>query len=223
MVNQKIKQSNLWEEYWTDSQNHDYWKKPESTVVDFVSRVSNTGYQTLFDLGCGLGRHSIYCSKLGFSVFSIDNSIEAIKFLEKWAQKEGCAINTKCGDLYDESLNSKCFDIVISYNVIYHGFQTDFLKAIRRIYELMNNGGMVFFTCPTRNDGKFGIGEKVGTNTYKCIKSITPGDIHYFTDQGEIKNSMKHFRKVEIVKDEGFWNNSGVEQVYSNFIVIAQK
>ena len=57
----------------------------------------------------------------------------------------------------------------------------------------------------------------------KCLKSVTPGDIHYFTDKDELTLMLSNFNKIEISIDEGTWINSGEKQFYSNFIVIAKK
>ena len=213
----------VWDNFWTDSKNHDYWIKPDKNVINFIAKLPNDKSYSILDLGCGLGRHSIYCSKLGYSVLAIDNSSEAVQHLIKWASKEDCKIKTLCCEIDSNELNEKLFDIVISYNVIYHGFQGDFKKAISRIYDLLNPNGQFFFTCPTRKDGKFGIGEKLDEHTYKCLKSVTPGDIHYFTDKDELTLMLSNFNKIEISIDEGTWINSGEEQFYSNFIVIAKK
>jgi SAM-dependent methyltransferase len=175
------------------------------------------------DLGCGLGRHAIAFASAGYTVTATDASESAINHLRAWADRLGLAIRTETCDMLEQPFPSGAFDIVLSYNVIYHGTRERFAKAIAVVRELLGPGGLFFFTCPTREDGKYGHGECVAEHTYAATKSITPGDIHYFADRTDLDELLAGFDVLSILKDEGYWDNKGEKQFFSNWLVLARR
>jgi SAM-dependent methyltransferase len=127
------------------------------------------------------------------------------------------------GDLTSESLPEESFDIVLAYNVIYHGRRRQFAAAIQRVRRLLRSDGLFYFTCPTREDGKYGFGPEVAPHTFLCDKSVTPGDIHYFADQADLDRMLSGFQEIYRKKKEGYWENRGERQFYSNWHLLARK
>lgn len=89
--------------------------------------------------------------------------------------------------------------------------------------EVLRPGGLFFFTCPTRRDGKYGHGPEVAAHTFACENSVTPGDIHYFADDADLRSLLDGFELRGLRADEGFWDNQGRRQFYSNWLVLAGK
>jgi len=212
-----------WEKYWKDQENRDWWKKPAPEVLDLIRSLRPDERPQVLDLGCGLGRHAIAFSMAGFSVTATDASTEAVRHLNDWVADLELSIETQVCDILLTELPLETYDVVLSYNVIYHGLREKFAKAIQYVRNLLKPGGIFFFTCPSRKDGKYGYGEEVAPHTYKCIKSVTPGDIHYFADEEDLNELLDGFRIVARWKDEGYWDNKGEEQFYSNWHVRAEK
>jgi len=214
---------NVWESYWQDRDNRDWWKKPAPEVLDLIRSLSPIERPNVLDLGCGLGRHAIAFAAAGFSVTATDSSSTAIRHLNEWARSLQLSIETRVSEVLAGTIPSEKFDVVLSYNVIYHGFRQQFAEAIQHVRTLLKQNGIFFFTCPSRRDGKYGIGESVAPHTYRCTKSITPGDIHYFADQADLAELLTGFRTVACSKSEGYWDNRGERQFYSNWHVHAEK
>jgi hypothetical protein len=55
------------------------------------------------------------------------------------------------------------------------------------------------------------------------MKSVTPGDIHYFTDETELDELLSGFCSILRWKSEGYWDNNGEQQFYSNWHIRAEK
>jgi tellurite methyltransferase len=214
---------NSWETYWNNLKNHDYWEKPAPEVLDFIRSLSPLKSPAVLDLGSGLGRHTIAFALAGFTVTAADSSQAAIRHLTKWADGLHLFIETRVCDMLDNALQDRAFDIVLSYNVIYHGSREQFARAIRYAYKLLKPKGLFFFTCPSRHDGKYGFGEMVAPHTFRCEKSVTPGDIHYFSDEHDLDELLESFQLIKRWKSEGYWNNRGERQFYSNWHVLAEK
>ena len=215
--------NNNWDKYWSNSSNHEWWERPAPEVVEFIESQSPESHPAVLDLGCGLGRHAIALAKQGFRVTATDASQQAIDHLQSWAEQLDLSIATYVCGMREQPFHGPSFDIVLSYNVIYHGRKSQFAEAIRGVWSLLKPSGLFFFTCPTRKDGKYGHGECVAPHTYASTKSVTPGDIHYFTDRTELDEILAGFVIRSIKADEGYWNNKGEKQFFSNWHVLAEK
>ncbi len=215
--------TNVWETYWNNQNNHDWWKKPAPEVLDFLHSLSPIDKPKVLDLGCGLGRHAIAFALAQFSVTATDASTAAIQHVIDWARTLQLSIVTRVCDVLDDSLLVETFDVVLSYNVIYHGSRKHFAQAIQHVKKMLRRNGIFFFTCPSRQDGKYGFGELVAPHTYRCTKSVMPGDIHYFADEEELDELLDGFQSITRWKSEGYWYNNGEQQFYSNWHIRAEK
>ncbi len=219
----ETRRNQIWESYWSGDDDHSWWRRPAPEVLEFIAAQSPEERPDVLDLGCGLGRHAVTFAQAGFSVSATDASESAISHLRKWAEDLSLQIRTRVCDVLGDSFQERSFDIVLSYNVIYHGYRNQFAAAIDHVHSLLRKGGLFYFTCPTREDGKYGFGEEVAPHTYLCEKAITPGDLHYFADEIDLADLLSGFRQLSREKDEGYWRNQGVQQFYSNWRVLVEK
>lgn len=215
--------NNIWNSYWRDQANHGWWEQPAPRVVEFIESQSRESRPAMLDMGCGLGRHAIAFAKRGFRVTATDTSQQAIDHLQSWAERLDLSIATHVCSMLEQPFHQSSFDIVLAYNVIYHGGKGQFAEAIERVRSLLKPSGLFYFTCPTRSDGKYGHGECIAPHTYASTKSMTPGDIHYFTDRAELHEVLARFAVRSIQADEGYWSNRGEQQFFSNWHVLAEK
>ena len=133
--------TDTWESYWKNLDNHDWWKKPASEVQDLISSLSSIEKPKILDLGCGLGRHAIAFALAHFTITAVDSSANAIKHLIEWARSLKLQIETLVCDVLDDSLRGETFDVVLSYNVIYHGSRSRFAKSIRHVQTMLKPDG----------------------------------------------------------------------------------
>jgi len=200
---------------------YDYWNTPEKSVVKFIEEYDKDDRKKVLDLGCGIGRHSLLFAKAFYKVTALDSSLEALEELKKRAEKEKVDIKVVQGCYLNRSFKNKSFDVILSYNVIYHGSRKDIQKAINICRNYLSENGIFFFTCPTRDDGKYGVGKKVGAHTYESADSTK--DVHYFSDEKDIYQYIDGFKLVSINRNEHYWINNGVKQFSSYWEVIVKK
>jgi SAM-dependent methyltransferase len=216
-------QKRIWEDYWQGDDDHSWWKRPTPEVMKFIASQSPAERPEVLDLGCGLGRHAIAFARAGFSVTASDVSESAIAHLSEWAKDVSLEIRVLVCDVLSDLLPENAFDIVLAYNVIYHGYRHQLFAAVDRVQRLLRTNGLFYFTCPGREDGKYGFGREVAPHTFMCEKSVTPGDIHYFADEADLNELLSGFFQLHREKREGHWDNRGTKQFYSTWHVLAQK
>jgi tellurite methyltransferase len=222
-IEQVKRNKRVWEDYWQGDQDRSWWERPTPEVVEFIASQSPEERPDVLDLGCGLGRHALAFAKAGFSVTAVDASEAAISRLSTWARDLSLDIRVLRCDVLSDLLPENSFDIVLAYNVIYHGDRGHFAAAINHVRRVLRPGGLFYFTCPSREDGKYGFGPEVAPHTFLCEKSVTPGDIHYFADEADLNDLLSGFLPVNRDKREGYWDNRGTQQFYSTWHVIVKK
>ncbi len=145
--------SEIWESYWKDHNNREWWKKPAPEVLDLIRSLSPADRPKVLDLGCGLGRHAIAFAFARFKVSATDASAEAIRYLNEWAQKLQLSIETKVCEMLDSTFPAESFDVVLGYNVIYHGSREQFARAIQHVRNLLRPNGIFFSPVPVGRMG----------------------------------------------------------------------
>lgn len=212
-----------WDTYWDSEENHDWWERPAPVVLELIESLSPADRPEVLDLGCGLGRHAIAFAEAGFRVTATDAAAKAVAHLDEWAARLGLSIRTQVCEAAEDRFPPESFDVVVSYNVIYHGYREQFAAAIAHVRELLKPGGQFFFTCPSREDGKYGFGEELAPHTFACDKSIVPGDIHYFSSAADLEELLAGFRLLFRQQEERVWDHDGEEQFHSYWQVLAEK
>lgn len=192
-------------------------------MVAFSETLSPAAMPRVLDQGCGLGRHAILFAALGFTVTATDASETAVAHLQDWARRAGLQIATRVCDALQDDFDPASFDVVLSYNVIYHGYREEFSARIQHIHRLLRPDGLFFLTAHTRRDQKYGEGEQVAPHTYLSPNSITPGDMHYFTDEADLRELLAGFEIESLALDEHEWELNGRPRFASNYIVIARR
>lgn len=212
-----------WNSHWVEESRKSYWQEPADEIIRLKESLDRQKIRDVLDLGCGIGRHAILFAESGFRVTAVDESKKALELLQENTTDKQVDITCIESSYTEEIFPENSFDLVIAYNVLYHGYRESFHKSVRLVYRYLRTGGLFFFTCPTRQDAKHGNGEKMTENTYKPLNSVHPGDIHYFADERDIADFLRDFAGYTVNREEHYWDNDGVSQFSSNWHVLANK
>jgi SAM-dependent methyltransferase len=89
-----------WDKSYDNRDNFVFY--PHEEVIRFVSKyickriglddfqqVANSLKGPVLDLGCGIGRHVIYCHEMGLDAYGVDLSDSAVALARQWADRKG--------------------------------------------------------------------------------------------------------------------------------------
>jgi tellurite methyltransferase len=186
-----------WNEIWKTGVGRAGWLTPDPFVVSLVPRFKQERVKRVLDLGFGLGRHAILLAREGFDVYGIESSPVGLEFAVDWAGREAAAIYLSRGDMSRLPYGGDSFDLVLAWNVIYHGTVDYILSTVAEIERCLRPGGyLVCSLISTKND-QCGLGEQIEEGTY-----VVPGHHeksyphHYFTRQ-EVERFLGRFALLE--------------------------
>ncbi len=175
-----------WNEQWkTETGRHD-WLKPESEVKEMAELLRNIGALTALDLGCGVGRHSLFLASLGFSVFALDASRVGIDFARSLLLQQMPPVQFVTGSITDLPCADDSFDYLLAWNVIYHGNREAVQKSLSEIHRVLRPGGIFQGTMISKNNSLFGRGREIEADTFVFDGEVDKSHPHFYCNQAEL-------------------------------------
>ena len=213
----------MWEEYYSIlRQLPDWLKKPVPFVVDSRSLFKEYGAEVFLDLGCGVGRNSIYLGKEGFDVIGVDVSRSALKKTKAWSKIEGFpnVAVLRCS-MTNLPFVSQSFHAVISVSVIHHALKKDIRKTVEEICTVLKDNGLFLANLLSTKDYRYGSGKKLENGTFRVLENFEEKqfeEVHHFFSKKEILTLMAGFQEICVEPIQ-----SGLEQPHEYWKVIAVK
>lgn len=99
----------------------------------------------ILDAGCGAGGMMVYLKNFG-QVWGIDISPEALKFCRKRGLKE-----IKLASIEKIPFENESFDLVTSFDVLYHKWVKNDFLALKEFYRVLKPGGYLLLRVPAYN------------------------------------------------------------------------
>ena len=204
----------------------DYWITPCTECAYLAERWSSEGFRNFLDLGCGLGRHTVYMGKHGFDVTAVDLSQEAVKRTKTWSEKENLRINACAANMLDLPFKNDSFDCIIAYNVIYHTDTAGFKAALEEIRRVLRPDGELFLTLISKNTWSYDqsdVRKRIDANTLLRNENETGEDIpHFFVDLEDIKRFFVNFKLIRCPVEEREYNMEKPEYYSVHWKVIVK-
>ena len=181
---------------WSKEIDQNSWKTPDGLVMDLIYTLGQDSTKTIFDLGCGLGRHTVFFAAQGFRVFASDPSEEAVIHTREWLREEGLSAQVIHGSIMDCHYPGNFFDLVVGINSIYLAGKEDIMKAFAEIYRILKPGGLFYGTLRIKEPGA-GFHKKniEAINDHLCIGKggAEDGLLHYFFYVDELPDLFHDF------------------------------
>ena len=124
-------------------ENHWWYKGMREITESLLNQYyKNSHNLKILDAGCGTGINLTKLSIFG-KPFGIDFSNEALTFTKKRNHKRVCASSVE-----DLPFKSSTFDLITSFEVLYHIGVKDDERAIKQFYAACKKNGRVFIRVP---------------------------------------------------------------------------
>lgn len=200
-------------------------KIPDETFIGFVKEFLKPGMRVL-DLGCGSGRHSLYCAQKGIETHAVDISDNGLNMLRKESEKDSLfeLLKITKSNMSELPFPNEYFDVIVCVNAINHGYRKDVESYFREATRVLGSGGYFFLI---RVPMEFL--EEVKTDKTKELEKGTFIEInmpdhdipHHFLTDEELKLLLKDYK---LIKDEKFRKRSHWKDVMvTREEIIAQK
>lgn len=179
----------------------EFWLNPCEESFYYANRWKEKNYNSLLDLGSGLGRHSIYFAKQGFNVSALDLSEYGINHLNEWAKKENLAIKTNVGNILNLPYDDNSFDCIFSYHVISHTDSNGIKTILGEIKRVLKDNGEVFLTLCSKESWSFTKSNypKIDENTViKTCEGPENGIPHFYVNLDDILDLFSDFDIIRI-------------------------
>ena len=203
------------------------WRIPIVESAYLGERWIQKGFKKLLDLGCGLGRHSIYFAKNDFQVSSMDLSEYGVNHLNKWAKEEGVTINSCIGDMLSLPYEENSFDCIMAYNVIYHTNTEGFIKTLEEIKRVLKPNGELYMTLISKNTWSWHQKEKyiqIDNNTILRDEHETEKNVpHFYVNIDDIVQYFKEFNFVLLPKECTEYDLENTKYYSSHFEMLLVK
>ena len=219
MVNSKA-----WEWKMLDNKAEEIWREPSIESYYLLHKWKKAGFSSFFDLGCGLGRHSILFATNGFNVKAFDLSEDAIISTKKWAESLNLEIECKEGDMLKLPYRDGEFECIYCKNVISHTDTIGIKKIIKEIERVLKKGGECYLTLCSKETWGFKQEEwpLADENTrIRMEDGAEKGIPHFYADYDIIIKLFKNFEIQLVQHIQDFYESNGkVNNSYHYHVLI---
>jgi ubiquinone/menaquinone biosynthesis C-methylase UbiE len=192
---------NRWDEY---HRKTDYGEI-DRTLPEVVDMFKLHGVDKILDLGCGTGRHVLYLADLGFEVYGLDVSEEAIETAKILLKERNLHAELDARSMHERlDYEDRFFDAVICIRVLNHGKIEDIRETIGEIERILRPGGLVYVTVRKKvtKDMRLPFRE-ISPRTYIPLEGKEKGIIHYMFNKELLRKEFRNFRLHRLSIEHG--------------------
>ncbi|MFX1536738.1 MAG: class I SAM-dependent methyltransferase [Promethearchaeota archaeon] len=207
-----------WDEIWKTKEGRALWLEPDPFVASLLPRFKKEGIEKILDIGFGVGRHAIFFAKEGFDAYGIEPSPTAIKYAIKWAEQEEVTLKLRTAEMNSLPFDTDLFDLVLAWNVIYHGTISYIRQTFKEIKRCLKFNGYLLCTLISTRHNKYGLGEEIEENTFIIAEEQEKSHPHHYFDIDEINQYLGEFILIKCEDREQFYPGSFHWYILARFV-----
>lgn len=196
---------------WDDIYTNEFWirwsnRPPLEITLDWIKSIPKLGgHKRVFDMGCGLGRHTLILAESGFSVTASDISPHARQITYHKIKSKNFNVAVINADIYPIPFPDEYFDAILSIGVLEHSTRIGIEQAIDEIFRTLSPKGKILASFYPRNrwisKDKYNP-DIIEDNTLKFLGPEKT--IHHLVDEKELKELFTKFtiHSIDLQKEQ---------------------
>jgi len=200
-----------WQDLWQDPKIVARWDKmpPVPQVVEMADLLVSEGRTRILDIGCGLGRHTVYLAARGFDVTATDNAPAALAACGKNLDDLNLRAELLKLDMAAMDFPPGRFDGVVASNVIHHADLATLERILASITDMLAPRGLFVWVTPTPRHFAFGRGREIEPNTW-IGSEAADGDLpHHYSTEAEVRDLL-HAYEVLSIGEHDYADDQGI-------------
>lgn len=182
-----------WNEAWATEAGRREWLEPDRFVVELLPQLREANVQRGLDLGFGVGRHAIRLAQQDIAMYGLDAAANGLAYANAWAAREGLSLNLLTGDMMKLPYADHFFDLILTWNVIYHGTLAEIQQTVQEIERCLKPGGRLICTLISHSHKRYGKGIAIEPNTFVIPDSGETSHPHHYFDRAEVEQLLHNF------------------------------
>ena len=171
------------------SKDDEYWNTPDFMMYYLNNRWKKAGYETFLDIGCGLGRHSIYMAENGFNVYGMDYSKYVVDIVKEKAYLKGLDIKLTVGTVSALPYENDSIDCIAAIGVLSNNDKSGIAAILREMHRVLKEGGETYFNIISKISDIENVNEELVNGN--VFYNITEDDFEWlFKDFGIISTVL---------------------------------
>lgn len=190
------------------SKDDEYWNTPDFMIHYLHNRWKKNNFETFLDIGCGLGRHSIYMAENGFNVYGIDYSNYVIDIVKEKAYMKGLDIKLTVGDISTLPYENESIDCMVAIEVLSNSDKIGISAILKEMHRVLKEGGETYFNIISKISD-------LGNNNEELIN----GNAFYNITEDDFEWLFKDFSIISIKHIDELYNSMDM----SSYCVLLRK
>jgi len=199
------------------------WTRASDEFLPVALRWKELNKQTVLDIGCGRGRHSLFLAEMGFDVTATDISPEGIAQLEEEAKRRKLEnkIQTLVCDMLEIPFKNDTFDCVLGFLSITHTDYAGLKKLVSKITDMLKKSGRIYVTFNSKNSPAFLEKSNVKIDDYTIIKTrgLEKDIPHTYLEYNDVIKLLVNFNILKVQQIYDYYEN----RTSIHFFVEAEK
>ena len=185
---------------WSALDDKSTWLEPCEESYYYAQKWKREGRRSLLDLGCGLGRHSVFFARCGFRVTAVDISDYALSYLKKLSKEAGTDIACRKADMGSLPFADNAFDCIFAMHSAGHADTEGMKRIISEIRRVLKPEGSIFLTLCSKQTWTFAESglPKYDENTVIKNEGVEQGVPHFFADSKDIQELFADFELIKV-------------------------
>ncbi len=157
-----------------------------------AEKLKQRGAHTILDLGCGTGRHTLYFSQQGLTVYGLDSAPTGLAQTHQRLQAANLNAHLLQHDIFTGlPFGNTFFDAIISIQVIHHARLAEIRFLATEMLRILKPNGLLFVTVPQlQNQGtNF---QPVEPGTFIPLDGREAGLPHHYFTEEELRHLFPH-------------------------------